>query len=263
MLQQELAGPDFLKLVRTHLSEARGGDGEAQLLLALALQTCARIEADDLAPGSELRAALGNPAAKADQRELASGFSRLCDPLTSASAETGTADYWRDLAAEQGVGVALLMRAEDPERSADQRLADFHRALSTADPAVVMQLVFTGPNVQHSGDTESSAKIDSAATAAALDLVQCRLGYDCTPTGEVYQGLFCSSASRNCQHADDVSRYYELNMNPQRFAEVDEYAARLVSNLRSCGDSWPEAQAVERKFVQAGNNSGGQDRPAE
>lgn len=260
MEREMIASPDLLEFVRAHLPEARSGDGEVQQLLSEALQLCASIEADILAPGSELRAALNNPAADAAQRKQALSFSRRCDALTSAQAETGTSSFWRDLAAERGVGAALLEQAGDPQRSAGQRLVDFRRALSTVDPSVVMMLTYAGPYALNRAEAGGTAEMDFDGISAAQALVQCKLGYDCSSTGAVYEDLHCKSkrSRPNCQRADDVQRYYELSLNPQRFAAVDEYASTLVANMRSGNDDWPEAQTLEQKILQPDDQGEGQ-----
>ncbi|MDR3418556.1 MAG: hypothetical protein P4L83_20490 [Nevskia sp.] len=243
-LEKELArSRDYLEFVRVHLAEARNGDADAQLLVSNALQMCENAETSYLAPAGELRQALADPASA--KHDSAQYLAQLCDALFAEENEIGPAAYWRDLAAEQGVGAALLERAEDKERPLDQRLDDFRRALHTADPAVVSQLSYAGKFAN-----PDAPKPDVEATQAIQALAQCRLGYDCSPAGALYDGLYCKSPRRNCQHADSVQRYYELQMKPQRFAAADEYSERLVSNLRSGRDDWPEAQALEQQIRQ-------------
>lgn len=230
---------DFLTVVEAHLAAAQAGDGEAQLLLAEALQYCENV-ADATA-----------------QQDADADTHRQCDGLMAARSRVGDAAHWRDLAAAQGLGAALLQQAADPQRSAGQRLSDFRRALASGDPAVIMLLSFRGPGRPDPADPEAQGRY-AETWQAADQLAECKLGYDCSAAGPIYP-LFCNKR-RDCRYADDIQAYYRRNLRPQRLAEIEQFADRLVSIVRSGSDDWPEAQALEQGILHS--DQGGQEAKA-
>jgi hypothetical protein len=249
LTRQLVESQDLLAFVRGQLDQARAGDGEAQLAVAMALQLCENLEKTRLPDGRRLSAALSDPAASDQQRSMAHNVADRCDPLLQAQSEIGSATDWLHRAERNGVGAAMMIAAGlGPDYGSEQeRIDSFRQALASADPAVVEQLIFNSDRWSRAGDAVQTENPENVMAAIALS--QCALGYDCSDSGFIYEQL-CRRG--RCAHADSVQRYYELKLNPQEFAAVQDYAASLVANLRSGRDDWPEAQKLEQRIRDAG-----------
>jgi hypothetical protein len=235
---------DLLAFVRAHLAEAKGGDGEAQYALAQALSACASMEQAKLPDGRLVRDVLGDNSVTEQQRRMAQGVASRCDALDQAKGEVGTALDWYQQADRSGVGAAMLQEAEEPAfGAAEARVAKLRQALASGDPAVVMALVQSSD--RWTGSRDALETEDANHVFAARDLTECALGYDCSTAGPIYQ---TSCRRSECEHADTVQRSYELSMNPQEYAAVQDYAATLAANIRGGDDGWPEAQKLEQQI---------------
>ncbi len=254
-LQQEfMEATDWLAFVRRQLPEARAGDSEAALMIANALSICGGIE--------KRAAAAAN--GKGEEGEDSESGRRFCAALLQAPPdEVGTAADWLRQAAEQGNGLALLSRADDADlgRSIEQRIADLHAAIASADPTVVNRLILAGYADKHTEYPVSTR--DFRMNTAESDLVVCALGYDCGVNGPVYDGMYCKR--KGCLHADGVERYYELSMSPEDYAEAQNYSRQLAARATSGRYDWPEAQLLERqlKAVGSGDETGEAGRQPE
>ena len=91
------------------------------------------------------------------------------------------------------------------------------------------------------------------ALPAAEHLAECKLGYDCSPSGPVYQTL-CNQW-HDCSRSEDVADYYRRTLNPHQYQELDDLAGRVGAGLQSQTDNWPEAQLLEQQLAQPENQA--------
>lgn len=234
---------NLLEYVQKEIASARAGDDEAQLFISRALGMCSVFEEKVLPKGSAYRAAAESAPPYSERYKQAIHSEKLCDPLAAANTDdVGTAEYWLKRAAEGGNGEAQFEIAlnEDGQLSADDRVGYFHRALSSGNPYVVPLLVLYVGYDHLSGDEQIRSNPQLSTAAAAL--AQCEMGANCSSSSMTFLN---NCATSRCDNAASVQEYYRLKLNSEEYGVAEQYANRLVQDLRSGRFDWPEAMQIE------------------
>lgn len=240
---------DALSFVRWLMPAARTGDTEAQKAIADQLRSCYWVEHQEIR-GKTWRQLLQNPNWSPSHRAEIEQQLTKCEPLNAASEdEVGSYGEWMQQAVAGGDGSAILEQSRVGEdRSVEDQVADFHRAVATGDPAVLRAIVASYAyesdgfswGSKHSEDTLAQMQLLNAS----IDLAECRLGADCS-TQAVQENCGASWSQYDCSYADNLRSYYELHLSRQDFARADGYAQTLADEFLSGEYQWPEATAYE------------------
>jgi hypothetical protein len=244
---QSASFPDMLAFVRWLLPSAKSGDTDAQLTIARTLEMCEYMEKGPGFDGKNYKEKLKDPAWNPQgMRPDFERFVAQCDPLIAASAdEVGTAEQWKQKALEGGDAQALMEDTADANnlKSAEERVAEFRRALSTRDPKALGTFLTLydnlGGNIVH----------DVYEPLAVWELALCKMGEDCTDQGSTFKSL-CQNF--DCPGANSVQNFFELKLSPQKFAEADARAQYFANNFAKGSDDWPEAQDYEKALRKLG-----------
>jgi hypothetical protein len=247
-LQQRKNTEDEAALARSLLPAAQAGDTEAQMMLAWILTDCMFLDHRYRSGKTERDYLLMGETGPGRQDYLMKQLI-ACDALRAMPGDKlGTREEWLRRAAEGGDGRALMQRASEAEgMSIDARIADFHRAIASADPDVlraIAGLYFIPSPPSADADAAQEARDAANLGRVAMDLADCSLGQDCSAQALAAD---CKNefSSFDCSYADSVSDYYQRHLSAADFAQANALAKRLTDDFVSGSYDWPEAKAYE------------------